>query len=116
MGKDRVTDKALRRLSTKVERIDLLVALARADQGGRPPLDVSKPMADIDWFSERVKSLGVEKGPPKRLARGEHLMELGLKSGKEFKVYLDKAYDAQLSGAISDEAGAKRFLARLLGG
>ena len=116
MGKDRVTDKALRRLSTKVERIDLLVALARADQGGRPPLDVSKPMADIDWFSERVKSLGVEKGPPKRLARGEHLMELGLKSGKEFKVYLDKAYDAQLSGEISDEAGAKRFLARLLGG
>ena len=73
-------------------------------------------MADIDWFSERVKSLGVEKGPPKRLARGEHLMELGLKSGKEFKVYLDKAYDAQLSGEISDEAGAKRFLARLLGG
>ena len=114
MGKDRVTDKALRRLSTKVERLDLLAAVARADQGGRPPLDVSKPMADIDWFSGRVKALGVETGPPKRLASGDHLIELGLKPGPQFKAYLDKAYDAQLSGELTDEAAAKKFLAVLV--
>ena len=116
MGKDRVTDKALRRLSTKVERLDLLAAVARADQGGRPPLDVSKPMADIDWFSARVKALGVETGPPKRLASGDHLIEMGLKPGPQFKEYLDKAYDAQLSGELVDEAAAKQFLADLVRG
>ena len=116
MGKDRVSDKALRRLSTKVERLDLLAAVARADQGGRPPLDVSKPMADIDWFSERVRSLGVETGPPKRLATGDHLISLGLKPGREFKVLLDKAYEAQLAGDIGDEAAAKEFLSGLIQG
>ena len=109
--RQRVTDRAIRKLSTKVSRLDLLCALARADQGGRPPLDPSAALQDIDAFEARVSALGVLEGPPRRLASGDHLIEMGLRPGTRFREILDLAYEAQLAGDVTTEDEARTHLA-----
>ena len=46
---------------------------------------------------------------------GRHLIELGLEPGKMFGSILDKAYEAQLEGAISDLTQAWKWLAGEVG-
>jgi tRNA nucleotidyltransferase (CCA-adding enzyme) len=108
------TDKAIRRLSTKVPRLDLLAQLSRADSGGRPPLANSEAFDKIDAFSERVKNLDLRDGPPKGLVNGRHLIALGLEPGVRFKEYLGAVYDAQLDGVVTTEAEALVMLRGLI--
>ncbi len=106
------SDRALRRLSTKVPRLDLLALVARADQAGRPPRDPAPAFAVIQRFSDRVAALGLAAGPPSRLLTGRHLIEAGLTPGPVFSQILSAAYEAQLDGLIASEADARAFLAR----
>jgi len=108
------SDKAVRRLSTKVDDLSLLAAVCEADQGGRPPLDPARAREATAWLMERASALGVDQGPPKALARGDHLIEMGLKPGPEFKELLGQAWEAQIDGDISSEEEARSFLSRLV--
>lgn len=108
------TDKALRRLSTKVPRLDLLAQVSRADVGGRPPLVNTKALDSIDAFEEQVRRLSLDDGPPKSLARGEHLIAMGLTPGPRFKELLGAVYDAQIDGDITTEAEAISMLRKLV--
>ena len=107
-------DKAFARLSTDVDRMDLLALVAKADQGGRPPRDPSEALAACDAFLARAVGLGVDHGAPVSLARGEHLIDLGLRPGPQFKGLLAAAYDAQLDGSITTEAEAVALLTSLV--
>ena len=111
-----VTDNAIRRLSTKVPRLDLLAFVSRADVGGRPPLDNTESLAKIDAFSKRVSKLDLKDGPPKPLATGEHLIDVGLTPGPRFKELLAAVYDAQLDGSVSTESEAVAMLRGLVAG
>lgn len=102
--------RAVRRLATRVGRIDLLVALAKADQGGRPPKDPSSALEACDRLLDQARTLNVTTTAPQRLASGDHLIELGLSPSKSFKELLDAAYEAQLDGLITTEAEARSFL------
>ena len=108
------SDRSVRRLSTKVGRLDLLARVCEADQGGRPPLEPTRAKEACAWLLEAAERLDVTTAPPVRLARGEHLIELGLRPGPGFSGLLQQAYDAQLDGDVVDEVGAKAFLARLV--
>lgn len=105
---------AVRRLAARVPRLDLLALVAVADSGGRPPLGAERGWAARDWLMGRVRELGLQDGAPSRLARGEHLVDLGLAPGPVFKHLLDQAYEAQLDGVISTEQEARQLLEQLV--
>ena len=46
---------------------------------------------------------------PKPILMGRHLMALGHKPSKQFKVWLDACFEAQLDGAFSDVDGALAY-------
>jgi tRNA nucleotidyltransferase (CCA-adding enzyme) len=103
-AKTPVGDGAFRRLARKVEP-DLLYRVAKADSLGRNP-DWLPPERRFgseaqEWFIEKVRSLAVEKSPPKPLLLGRHLIELGLTPGPHFKQILDAVYEMQLDGKIT---------------
>jgi tRNA nucleotidyltransferase (CCA-adding enzyme) len=106
LHKQQSGDKAIRRLAQKVGRIDRLVRLAHADQGGRPPLD-NREFPAGEWLLARASELHVVDAPPHGLLRGQDLIdELGLVPGPEFKRLLAAALAAQIDGEVStrDEA------------
>jgi hypothetical protein len=110
------TDRAIRRLSTKVPRLDLLVAVSMADQGGRPPLHNAEAFAKIGAFMGRVRVLDLNDGPPKSLATGDHLIAMGLTPGPRFKELLGAVYDAQLDRSVTTESDAVEMLRGLTTG
>jgi tRNA nucleotidyltransferase (CCA-adding enzyme) len=104
------TDRAVRRLSTDVPRLDLLARVSRADVNGRPPLTNDESGRKIDEFEERVNRLGLDDGPPPPLARGAHLIAMGVTPGPRFKKLLGDVYDAQLDGTVTTESDAIAML------
>ncbi len=98
---------AIRRLALKV-RIDRLCRLARADMRGSPPK--RRDETPCDWLLEQARELAVEAGRPRPILQGRHLIQKGLRPGPEFGPLLQRAFEAQLEGAFSDEAGALAWL------
>ena len=62
------------------------------------------------------KALEIADRVPEPLVLGRHLIQRGLKPGKEFKPLLDKCFEAQLEGLFATEKGAMEFLDKLLCG
>jgi poly(A) polymerase len=89
--------------------IDELLALHRAvaEAAGAPTEHVS--------YCERYLR-DLPDGPirPEPLLSGNDLKRLGLPPGPAFKVWLDRAYDAQLEGRITDRDGAIAWVKREL--
>ncbi|MGD9547131.1 MAG: CCA tRNA nucleotidyltransferase [Candidatus Krumholzibacteriia bacterium] len=107
-------DGAIRRLASRVGRIDRLVRVARADRRGRPPLEDDFPAGP--WLLERAEALKVERRAPRPLVQGRHLIALGRTPGPDFGPILDVCYEAQLDGAFTDEDGGLAYLRALLAG
>jgi tRNA nucleotidyltransferase (CCA-adding enzyme) len=97
--KQQVSDTAIRRLASRVGRIDRLVRVVRADQAGRPPIIFDGCPAGA-WLLERAAALAVTDSAPRPLVMGRHLIALGLKPGREFATILSACYEAQLDGAF----------------
>jgi tRNA nucleotidyltransferase (CCA-adding enzyme) len=102
--------RAIRRLSTKVKRLDLLANVSRADQAGRPPKDYTDGFRQIDWFETAVKDLDVPSSGLPRLVGGDFLISLGLSPGPNFKTILDAAFEAQIEGYITTSEEAQQFV------
>jgi tRNA nucleotidyltransferase (CCA-adding enzyme) len=83
-----------------VGRIDRLERVARADQRGRPPIAVPR-FAAGDWLLERARALAIERGAPRPLVRGQHLLALGVPAGPRLGDILDDCYAAQIEGSIT---------------
>ena len=108
MWKSRSGDAAVRRLALKVVRIDRLLRVARADSEGRPNelIATTTDGEELVWLAEQAERLRIADEAPKPILMGRHLMALGYKPSPQFKVLLDKAFEAQLEGAFSDIDGA----------
>lgn len=128
--RDGASDSAIRRLATRVKRIDRLIRVVYADKNGRPSVDLKKtqPLSDSNpreaskdelpegkWLLDRSTELAVQDQKPKAILLGRHLIELGLKPGPSFSQILDQAYEAQIDGIFSDESGGRAYLKNLLG-
>ncbi|HVS65663.1 MAG TPA: HD domain-containing protein [Thermoanaerobaculia bacterium] len=105
-------DSAVRRLAGKVGRVDRLVRVAAADEGGRGPGGGDRrPGA---WLLEQARRLELADRAPQPLILGRHLIARGLEPGPDFGPILDACLEAQLDGVFEDVAGGERFLDSLL--
>lgn len=106
MWRSNARDGAIRRLSCQVKRIDRLIRVCLADDGGRPPYP--SDTTSLEWLTAQAKRLDVQDKAPKPIIMGRDLIGLGLKPGPIFKKILDEAYDNQIEGVFSDfENGIK---------
>ena len=83
-----------------------------ADALGRPPLAPDDTLALIGRLEGRAAQLALQAMAPRPILLGRHLIALGRKPGPDFRPVLDAAFEAQLDGAFSDEAGALAWLRR----
>ncbi len=108
-----VSDGAVRRLAKRIHpaTISDLTYVAEADHFGRGPfLDkdhshqflLPDPYAAGKWLRDRAVSLGVYEEVPKSLIRGQDLIELGFKPGKDFGEII------RLADAARDDLGTTR--------
>jgi tRNA nucleotidyltransferase (CCA-adding enzyme) len=111
------TDSQIRRLARRLApaTIDELALVMVADARGRPPLPAAEPEALIGRLLERAHALALRRRPPQPLVRGRHLVALGRPPGPDFRAILDAAFEAQLYGAFTDEAGGLAWLQACLG-
>lgn len=108
LWKGQVGDSAVRRLATRVKRIDRLIRVSHADDEGRP-LECAGGTSggeDLKWLEETAERLRVADEAPKPILMGRHLIDLGYGPSPQFKVWLDACYEAQLDGLFSDLQGA----------
>jgi tRNA nucleotidyltransferase (CCA-adding enzyme) len=106
-------DAAVRRLAVKVNRIDRLVRVAKADMQGRSPMPFDGFPAG-DWLLERAQLLSVQDSAPKPIVKGRHLIELGLEPGPDFGPLLQRCFDAQIEGEINSMEEGIKFARGLL--
>ncbi|HWD19373.1 MAG TPA: polynucleotide adenylyltransferase [Verrucomicrobiae bacterium] len=107
-----VSDRLIRRLAKRLEpeSIEHLCLIITADSNGRPPRPPSEP-ENVKKLLARAHELQVRHQPAPPILMGRHLLELGLAPGREFRVMLDAAYEAQLEGVFFDLTQARRWLA-----
>lgn len=105
------SDRAVRRLANSLQpaTITELCLVMTADQFGRPPKPrVSHP--GVLALQTKAEELRLRDAAPKPLLLGRHLVERGLKPGKQFRAVLDAAFEAQLEGQFTDLQGALQWL------
>jgi tRNA nucleotidyltransferase (CCA-adding enzyme) len=109
-----MTDRAVRRLASRLapENIEGLCLVMTADSMGRPPRPAVVP-EHVKALLARARELEVREKPAPPILLGRHLIELGLPAGREMGEILEKAYEAQLEGAIKDLPGALEWLKTL---
>lgn len=115
-GPDGPTPAALRRLARRLHPATVaeLALVMRADSGGRPPLESPDALALIRRLLDRAATLALADAAPRPLLLGRHLLAAGLSPGPEFKLLLDRAFEAQLDGAFADESTALIWLRKNL--
>ena len=115
-GRTEFSDTSVRRLARKLApaTIDDLALVMDADHAGRPPLLSPDTLARIQQLRVKAHELALEKSAPRPLVLGRHLVALGRTPGPEFKPLLDEAFEAQLDGVFSDEAGGVAWLGHRL--
>lgn len=96
-AKETVKDSVFRRLSTKVD-VKLLALVCKADVLGRGG---EVDSLCVDWFNQRVEGLGINGTTIEPILKGRHLIELGLKPGKEFGTILNEVFEMQLDGRVT---------------
>jgi tRNA nucleotidyltransferase (CCA-adding enzyme) len=106
------SDSQLRRLARRLApaTIEDLALVMSADSLGRPPLPATAILELVGRMRARALALAVEAAAPRPIIQGRHLVALGRRPGPEFKPILDSAFEAQLDGAFSDEAGGLAWL------
>lgn len=110
---DEPSPRAVRRLANRLQPSNVreLVTVMTADASGRPPLPKGRP-ASVDAILAKAAELELEAQAPRPVLQGRHLIEAGMKPGREFGRILDAAFEAQLEGEFHDLAGARDWLAR----
>jgi tRNA nucleotidyltransferase (CCA-adding enzyme) len=105
-------DAAVRRLALRAP-IPRLVRVANADHFGRTTPDaLARDPAVGEWLLAEAARLDVSAKAPGPLLLGRHLIAKGVKPGPHMGAILKEAFEAQLEGAFSDEAGALAWLDR----
>ena len=103
---------AICRLARDVN-IEDLVLLAEADFLGRTTPEALKGEFEAGkWLLEHANALQVAQKPLDALLQGRDLIMLGLKPSKDFKLILERAYDAQIEGVFSSYEEALLWLKR----
>lgn len=116
-GQSELSDSSVRRLARKLApaTIDDLAAVMRADANGRPPIKSPDVHGLIDALVTKAHALQLAAAAPKPVILGRHLLALGMQPGPAMKPVIDAAFEAQLDGAFSDEAGGVAWVKQQFG-
>jgi tRNA nucleotidyltransferase (CCA-adding enzyme) len=95
----RVSDGAFRRLAARVD-CRLLYLVAKANALGRT--GAARDATAEEWFIERVRELDIERGAPKPILLGRHVLDLGVPPGREIGRITRTVYELQLDGRVRD--------------
>jgi tRNA nucleotidyltransferase (CCA-adding enzyme) len=111
------TDAQVRRLARRLEpaTIEDLAVVMTADALGRPPVPPGETLELVARLRARAAQLALQAQAPRPIILGRHLIALGRRPGPEFRPLLDAAFEAQLDGAFTDEAGGLAWLKARLG-
>jgi tRNA nucleotidyltransferase (CCA-adding enzyme) len=103
---------SIRRLARRLEpaTIEQLCRVMEADSQGRPPLDPADTNQRIHVLRRAAREMLLEQQAPRPLLLGRHLIEIGLRPGRNFSPILKEAFEAQLDGAFDDLEGARQWL------
>jgi len=112
MWQDKSGDGAIRRLAAKVVRIDRLLRVASADDGGRPPFP--RQPDHLAWLAAQAERLAIAAAAPRPIVQGRDLIALGMTPSPDFGRLIAACYEAQLDGVFSDLAGGVCHLKTLL--
>ena len=93
------SDSAIRRLSLKAKRLDLLIRVATADSRGRGG-NAAQPFPAGAWLEERAAKLLLSGKAPKPLVLARHLIALGYEAGPALGALLNTLFEAQLDGGF----------------
>ena len=108
------SDKAYRKLSVDVVRMDLLAAVVACDANASSPEICKEEL--LSKFISKCKQLDIYTHPPVPIVLGRHLLELGVSpqtiGGEAFGSILDKLYVAQINGKFSDFESAIGYAKR----
>jgi len=106
------SDTQVRRLARKLApaTIDDLAVVMTADSLGRPPLGGAEIQELVGRLRGRAAALELQERAPRPVILGRHLVAMGRRPGPDFKPILDAAFEAQLDGAFTDEAGGLAWL------
>lgn len=109
-ARDKASNSAVRRLALKTPLVRLC-RVGRADWLGRTTPEAvactdSRVIPETNWLLAKAEELAVKDSAPKPLLMGRHLLDMGVKPGKDMGIKLKAAFEAQLDGVFSDEAGA----------
>ena len=111
--RDSAGDSAIRRLATRVKRVDRLVRVAFADKCGRPPIIV-KDFPEGEWLLKKAAELEIKDSAPQPILKGRHLIKLGQTPGPHFSKTLEHCYEAQLEGKFSNVPEGLVYLKSLI--
>lgn len=111
-GPNGLGPNALRRLARRLQPATLsdLAAVMRADAKGRPPLTGAESLPLIENLLNRAVDLAISDTAPRPILLGRHLIAAGMAAGPLFKPMLDRAFEAQIEGAFTDEPTALAWL------
>ncbi len=98
---ENASDRAYRRLSLAVGRMDLLRKVAECDILGTKNPGVPESLKLLERFTERVEKLSIASSVPKPLILGRHLIARGMKPGIEMGEVLKRCFEAQLDGEFT---------------
>lgn len=106
-----ITPRSVRRLARRLApaTIEELCAVIQADHNGRPPNPPKTPEG-VTKLLAQAREMKLEAEAPKPILLGRHLIERGMKPGKDFGVILEAAFEAQLDGVFADLEGARAWL------
>jgi hypothetical protein len=60
-----------------------------------------------DWFLDKIENLEIPPKGPEKILLGRHLIEMGVKPGKEMGEIVATVFDMQLEGTVTNLIEAK---------
>ena len=101
-------DSVLRRLAAAAGNLDLLFRLCGCGLCAEDlsAEERSRKRGELLRLRRRAEAMNILFRPPERILQGRHLLALGISPGPDMGAFLDRAYEAQLSGAFEDPEGA----------
>lgn len=109
------SDNAIRRLSFKMGRLDLLYVVCRADYLGSGPKDFNTEIKHIDWLQAKAEQIGVNsRNKVEPIILGRHIMERGVSPSPAYKTILSKCFEAQLNGKFLELEQGLLYLDQVL--
>ena len=99
------SDRTIRRLANRLApaTIRQWSMVCESDASGRPPLPKRNP---VKRWTKVANQLAIKDSKPSPILMGRHLLELGIKPGREMGKILASAFEHQLDGDFRDLSGA----------